>query len=80
MASKKVIVYSTQTCPYCFMVKDFLKEHKVKFEDIDVGRDPFKAQEMIKKSGQMGVPVVEIGKKIIVGFDKEAIKKELGIK
>ena len=77
MASKKVTVYSTPTCPYCHMAKDFLKENKIEFEDIDVSKDRKKAQEMIEKSGQMGVPVIEIGNKIIIGFNKEEIKKEL---
>ncbi len=73
----KVTVYSTPTCPYCHMAKDYLKNHNIKFEDIDVSKDREKAKEMVQKSGQMGVPVIEIGKKIIVGFDREAIKKEL---
>ncbi len=73
----QVRVYSTPTCPYCHMAKDFLKQNKIKFEDIDVSKDREKAQEMIEKSGQMGVPVIEIGKKILVGFDKEELKKAL---
>lgn len=76
----KAKVYSTTACPYCDMAKDFLKEHKIGFEDIDVGKDKKAAQEMIKKSGQMGVPVIEIGKTIIVGFDQDAIKKALKLK
>ncbi len=72
-----VKVYSTPTCPYCAMAKDFLKEHKIKFQDIDVSRDRKAADEMIRKSGQYGVPVIDIGGKIIVGFDKEALKKAL---
>ena len=76
-AKPKVTVYSTQACPYCHYAKDFLKENKVAFEDIDVSKDRKKAQEMIEKSGQMGVPVIEIGDKIIVGFNKEEIKKAL---
>ena len=76
----KVKVYSTPTCPYCYMVKDFLKENGVQFEDINVAQDHDAAHEMIEKSGQMGVPVIDIGGKIIVGFDREAIKKALGIK
>jgi len=82
MAASKVEVkvYSTQTCPYCFIAKDFLKDHKVDFEDIDVGKDHKAGQEMIKKSGQMGVPVIEIGKEIIIGFDQDAIKKALKLK
>jgi len=73
----KIKVYSTPTCPYCHMLKDFLKEKKIEFEDIDVAADQEAAKEMIKKSGQMGVPVTDINGKIIVGFDKGAIEKEL---
>ena len=82
MATPKIAVkvYSTQTCPWCTVAKDFLREHKVAFDDIDVGRDHQAAQEMVKKSGQMGVPVIEIGKQIIVGFDQDALKKALKLK
>ncbi|RMD57483.1 NrdH-redoxin [Candidatus Woesearchaeota archaeon] len=73
----KVIVYSTPTCPYCHAAKDFLKENKIPFKDIDVSKDQSAAQEMIEKSGQMGVPVLDINGEIIVGFDKAAIKKAL---
>ncbi len=70
-------VYSTPTCPWCHALKDFLREKNVEFEDIDVSKDQEKAKEMIEKSGQMGVPQIEINGKIIVGFDKAAIEKEL---
>lgn len=76
----KVKVYSTQTCPYCHAAKDFLKENKIAFEDIDVSKDHDAAQEMIEKSGQMGVPVIDINGTIIVGFDKAAMKKALKMK
>ena len=76
----KVKVYSTPTCPYCHAAKEFLKENKIAFEDIDVSKNQDKAQEMIEKSGQMGVPVIEIDGTIIVGYDKEAIKKALKMK
>jgi glutaredoxin-like YruB-family protein len=76
----KVKVYSTPTCPYCVKAKEFLKENNIEFEDIDVSSNQEAAKEMVEKSGQMGVPVLEIGDKIIVGFDKEALKKELDIK
>ncbi|MBI2134703.1 glutathione S-transferase N-terminal domain-containing protein [Candidatus Woesearchaeota archaeon] len=75
--AKKVKVYSTKTCPWCHKVKELLKEKGVKFENIDVGVDQKAANEMVEKSGQMGVPVTEIDGKIIVGFDKEAIEKAL---
>ncbi|MFH1645763.1 MAG: glutaredoxin domain-containing protein [Candidatus Omnitrophota bacterium] len=68
--AKKVIVYSTATCPYCIKVKEYLKDKNVEFENIDVGVDQIKAEEMVKKSGQMGVPVIDIEGTIIVGFIK----------
>ena len=80
MAEHKVTVYSTPTCPYCVKVKEFLKEHHVKYTEIDVASDRAKAEEMIEKSGQMGVPVIEVNDEIIVGFDKPALMKELKIK
>ena len=73
----KVKVYSTKTCPYCNMAKDFFKQRGVEFEDIDVGEDREAAKEMVEKSGQMGVPVIEIEGKIVVGFDKEKIEELL---
>ena len=77
---KKIIVYRTQTCPYCHLVEDFLKEHKLKFISIDVGEDQKAAEEMIKKSKQMSVPVIDVSGTIIIGFDKTALKKSLGLK
>lgn len=77
--AKSVKVYSTPTCPYCIRAKQFLKDNNIAFEDIDVSKDPAKADEMVKKSGQMGVPTLEIDGKIIVGFDKEEISKILGL-
>jgi len=77
--NKKVKVYSTATCPFCIRAKQFLKESAVSFEDIDVSIDHEAAQEMIKRSGQMGVPVIDIEGELIVGFDKEKIKKTLGL-
>jgi glutaredoxin-like YruB-family protein len=77
--TKSVRVYSTSLCPYCIRLKSFLQEKNVPFENIDVGNDPVKAREMSAKSGQMGVPVVDIDGKIIIGFDKEAISKELEV-
>jgi len=77
--SKKVTVYSTPTCPYCVRAKQFLKENNIEFEDIDVSTDDVKAQEMMSKSGQMGVPVLDIDGQIIVGFERGKIKEALGI-
>ncbi len=77
--ARQVSVYSTRTCPWCIRMKQFLKDNNVEFNDYDVGSDQEKAEEMISKSGQMGVPVMDIDGKIIVGFDKEKIKESLGI-
>ena len=77
--NKNVMVYSTPACPYCVKVKQFLKDSNVSFEDIDVSKDPSKAEEMITKSGQMGVPVIDIDGNIVVGFNQAKIKQALGI-
>lgn len=77
--AKKVIVYSTPTCSYCVIAKDFLKEHRIKFEEVDVSKDEKRAKEMIEKSGQTRVPVIEIDGKIIVGFDQEELEEALGL-
>lgn len=77
--NKKVMIYSTLACPFCMMAKKFLEENNIDFEDIDVSTDQIRVQEMIKKSGQMAVPVIDIDGEIIVGFDKEKIRKALGL-
>ena len=76
----KIKIYSTPTCPYCVMAKNFLKQNKVEFEDIDVSINRQAAKEMIDKSGQMGVPVLDISGKIIVGFNRPEIEAALKIK
>ena len=73
----KVIVYSTSTCPYCVYAKDYFKENSIPFEDVNVGVDRVRAQEMVTKSGQMGVPVIEINGEIVVGFQPEVFKQLL---
>ncbi len=73
----KVTVYSTPTCPWCVRAKDFLKESNVPFQEVNVAADHKAAQEMIDKSGQMGVPVITVDDAVIVGFDKNALKKAL---
>lgn len=77
--AKKVIVYSTAACAYCIRLKQFLQDNNIEFENVDVSAQPDRAQEMVQKSGQMGVPVIDIEGTIIVGFDKEKIKSELGL-
>jgi glutaredoxin-like YruB-family protein len=73
----KPTVYSTPTCPFCKQLKAYLEEKDIEFIDIDVSADQEKAQEMIQKSGQMGVPVLEIGGEVIVGFDKKKVDELL---
>lgn len=70
-------LYTTPTCPYCRLVKDFLKEKSLAFEEIDVTSDHHAVQEMVKLSGQMGVPVVDIDSKIIVGWNKAALEETI---
>ena len=76
---KKVIIYSTPTCHFCHLAKDFFTEKGIAFEDKNVMTDMVARQEMMSKSGQMGVPVIDIEGKIIVGFDQPTIVAELGI-
>ncbi len=75
----QVTIYSTPTCVYCKLAKQYFKENNVKYAEFDVAGDREKAEEMIERSGQMGVPVIEIDGKIIVGFDKPSIKQALGL-
>ncbi len=78
MLNKKVTVYSTDSCPYCVFAKDFFKKKGVTYVDKNVGVDREAAKEMIMKSGQMGVPVVDIGGEVIVGFRPDVFEKLLG--
>ena len=78
--TKKVNVYSTPTCPWCHKLKDWLKAHKIQFNDLDVAENEEARNEMLEKSGQMGVPVTIIDdEKVIIGFDEDQLKKELGL-
>lgn len=77
--AKKVKIYSTPTCPWCVRAKQYMRDNNISFEDYDVGADETKSEEMVKISGQMGVPVFDIEGEIIVGFDKEKIKSVLGL-
>ncbi|HMZ06932.1 MAG TPA: glutaredoxin domain-containing protein [Anaerolineales bacterium] len=76
----KVLVFSTPTCSFCTMAKNYFRQKGIKFTDIDVSRDQAAARDMVRRSGQMGVPVIDIGGKIIVGFDRPRINSLLGIK
>jgi glutaredoxin-like YruB-family protein len=82
--AKEVKVYSTPTCPWCIKAKDFLKSNKVKFKDINVAEDEKAREEMMEKSGQMGVPVIIVTKddgseEVIIGFDQGKLKSALGL-
>jgi len=70
-------IYSTPTCPWCKKAKEYFKENKIKFTDIDVSEDEAAQKEMVEKSGQMGVPVIDIDGKILVGFDQAKIEEAL---
>ncbi len=77
MAEKKVVIYSTPTCPYCKRAKDYLSRKGIPYIDINVAQDRGKAKEMIDKSGQMGVPVITIDDEIIVGFNQTLLDELL---
>ncbi|MDI6640133.1 MAG: glutaredoxin domain-containing protein [Methanocellales archaeon] len=74
-----VKVYSTPTCPFCDMVKRYLRENDIEFEYVNVAEDAEAAKEMIEKSGRMIVPLMDIDGEIIVGFDREKLDKALGL-
>jgi len=76
---KTVTIYSTPTCHFCHMAKDFFKEKNIAYTDYDVASDLEKRKEMMEKTGQMGVPVIFIGDDLVIGFDQERIKSLLGI-
>jgi glutaredoxin 3 len=75
--TKTIRIYSTDSCPYCTITKEYFTSKGVSFEDVNVGLDRAAAQEMIMKSGQMGVPVIDIGGKIIVGFRPDVFESLL---
>ncbi len=80
MAAKHdVTIYTTPTCVYCRHTKEFFKQNNVQYKEVNVAADEQAATKMIEKSGQMGVPVIEVDGKIIVGYDKEALKAALGL-
>lgn len=70
-------IYTTPTCPYCLMAKDYFVKKKIKYEEIDVSNDQKAAEEMIKLSGQPGVPVIKIDDEVIVGFDQAEVEKNI---
>ena len=76
---KKVTIYSTPTCHFCQMAKEFFKDNNVEYTDYNVAEDAEKRQEMVEKSEQMGVPVISIDDQIIIGFDENKLKEALSI-
>lgn len=74
----RVTVYSTPSCPYCHQVKQYLRARGVEFRDLDVSRDAAAADEMVRLSGQRGVPVIQIGDQVVVGFDRARLEAILG--
>jgi glutaredoxin 3 len=76
----RVILFTTPSCSYCRMAKKYLREQGVSFKDVDVSRDQAAARDMVRRSGQQGVPVLDIGGKIIVGFDRSKIDQYLGLR
>lgn len=77
---KKVKIYSTPTCFYCQKAKEFFAKNNIKYEEMNVVADAKAREEMVKKSHQMGVPVIEIGHEVIVGFDRMALEEVLGLR
>ncbi len=77
---KRVIVFSTPTCTYCNMLKQYFRQKGVRFRDVDISRDQAAARDLVRRTGQMGVPVVDIGGRLIVGFDKPKINQLLNIR
>ena len=75
----RVLVFTTATCPWCTRVKSYLAQRRIPFREIDVGRDAAVARDLVRRTGQTGVPVVEIDGKPIVGFDKAQIDRLLGL-
>ena len=75
----RVLVFTTQTCPWCVRVKQYLREQQVAFHEVDVSRNASAARDLVRKTGQTGVPVVEIDGKPVVGFDRGKIDRLLGL-
>lgn len=76
---KTVTIYSTPTCHFCKMAKDFFAEKNIAFTNFDVSVDAAKREEMIQMTGQLGVPVIVIGEEVMVGFDREKLASKLGV-
>lgn len=75
----RVTLFTTPSCSYCRLAKSYLRQRGIKFKDVDVSKDPAAARDMVRRSGQQGVPVIDIGGKIIVGFDRPKVDKLLNL-
>lgn len=75
----RVLVFTTPTCPWCVRAKGYLRSRGVRFREVDVARDPNAARDLVRRTGQMGVPVIEIDGRPIVGFDQAAVDRLLGL-
>ncbi len=76
----RVILFTTPTCGFCRAAKHYLRQRGIRFKEVDVSRDPAAARDMQRRSGQMGVPVIDIGGQIVVGFDRSKIDRLLGLR
>ena len=74
-----VTIYTTQTCPYCQMAKEFMKKNNVAYEEKDVSTDQVALEAMVEKSGQMGVPVIDVNGNVIVGYSEKALREALNL-
>jgi glutaredoxin-like YruB-family protein len=75
----RVILFTTPTCSHCRTAKGYLRKKGIKFKDVDISRDKAAARDMVRRSGQQGVPVIDVGGKIIVGFNRAKLDQELGL-
>ena len=78
-ARRKVRVFTTPTCSWCLRTRAFLREHRIPFREVDISRNPAAARDLVRRTGQMVVPVVEIDGRLIVGFDRRTLEKALGV-
>lgn len=77
--ARRVLVFTTPSCPWCTRAKSYLRERRIPFREVDVSRDPAAARDLVRRTGQMGVPVVEIDGRPVVGFDRPEIDRLLGL-
>ncbi len=77
--SHRVVVFTTPTCSWCARAKSYLRTQGVHFKEVDVSRDPHAARDLVRRTGQMGVPVIEIDGRPVVGFDQRQVDRLLGL-